>query len=169
VAIYYCPPGPLAVTGVFPMFIAYPFLLAFFSFTALLGVRFLRPIVREIVFEVSCMKLASNGDVSRVLVYGSGLRYRAFRRELVRSLAVNNRTVVGLIDDNLLLHGKYIGGVKVLGGIRQAAKLIEKYKVDAMVIACEMSDEKEKIVLDLLAPSGVKISRFGFSEKPLMV
>ena len=169
VAIYYCPPGLLAVTGVFPMFIAYPFLLAFFSFTALLGVRFLRPIVREIVFDVSCMKLASNGDVSRVLVYGSGLRYRAFRRELVRSLAVNNRAVVGLLDDNLLLHGKYIGGVKVLGGIRQASKLIAEYKVDAVVIACEMSDEKEKIVLDLLAPTGVKVSRFGFSEKPLMV
>jgi FlaA1/EpsC-like NDP-sugar epimerase len=104
-----------------------------------------------------------------VLVYGSGLRYRAFRRELVRSLAVNNRTVVGLIDDNLLLHGKYIGGVKVLGGIRQAAKLIAKCKVDAVVVACEISKEKEKIVLDLLAPTGVKVSRFGFSEKPLMV
>jgi hypothetical protein len=169
VAIYYCPPGPLAVTGVFPMFIAYPFLLAFFSFTALLGVRFLRPIVREIVFDVSCMKLASNGDVSRVLVYGSGLRYRAFRRELVRSLAVNNRTVVGLIDDNLLLHGKYIGGVKVLGGIRQAPKLIAEQRIDAVVIACEISEEKEKIVLDLLAPTGAKIFRFGFYEKQLMV
>jgi UDP-N-acetylmuramyl pentapeptide phosphotransferase/UDP-N-acetylglucosamine-1-phosphate transferase len=169
VVMYYCTPGSLTVVGVFPVFIAYPFLLAFFSFVALLGVRFLRPIVREIVFEVACTKVASNSDVSRVLVYGSGLRYRAFRRELVRSLAVNNRAVVGLLDDNLLLHGKYIGGVKVLGGIRQAAKLIAKYKVDAVVVACEMSKEKEKIVLDLLAPTGVKVSRFGFSEKPLMV
>ena len=60
-------------------------------------------------------------------------------------------------------------GVKVLGGIRQAPRLIAEHGVDAVVIACEMTREKEKIVLDLLAPSGVKISSFGFSEKPLMV
>ena len=144
-------------------------LFAVFSYMALLGVRFLRPVVREIVFGIARKKLVSRSDVSRVLVYGSGLRYRAFRRELVRSLTVNNRVVVGLLDDNLLLHGKYVGGVKVLGGIRQAPKLIAEHRIDAVVIACEISEEKEKIVLDLLAPTGAKIFRFGFYEKQLMV
>jgi FlaA1/EpsC-like NDP-sugar epimerase len=167
VAIYYCPPGPLAVTGVFPMFIAYPFLLAFFSFTALLGVRFLRPIVREIVFEVSCMKLASNGDVSRVLVYGSGLRYRAFRRELVRSQFANNRMIVGLIDDDKLLQGKYIGNVKVLGDIHQVKKIVEETKAEAVVVACELSPGKKKIVSQLLSSVGAKITYFGFVEHPI--
>ena len=178
VAIYYyyhcyyssCQPnGSLATAGTLAVFVAYPLLFAVFSYMALLGVRFLRPVVREIVFGIARKKLVSRSDVSRVLVYGSGLRYRAFRRELVRSLTVNNRVVVGLLDDNLLLHGKYVGGVKVLGGIRQAPKLIAEHRIDAVVIACEISEEKEKIVLDLLAPTGVKIFRFGFYEKQLMV
>jgi hypothetical protein len=167
VAIYYCPIGAFADAGVFSVFVAYPVLFAFLSYAALLGGRFLRPIVREIVFELAGKRLVSAGDVSRVLVYGSGLRYRSFRRELVRSLAVNNRVVVGLIDDNILLHGKYIGGVKVVGGISSAPKEIGRLKVDVVVIACEMPEEKEKIVLDLLSHTGVKVTRFGFYEKPL--
>ena len=163
---YYCPPGPLAVTGVFPMFVAYPILLAFFSFTALLGVRFLRPIVRETVFEVSCMKLASNGDVSRVLVYGSGLRYRAFRRELVRSQFANNRMIVGLIDDDKLLQGKYIGNVKVLGDIHQVKKIVEETKAEAVVVACELSPKKTEIVSKLLSSIDAEVSYFGFVERP---
>jgi hypothetical protein len=169
VAIYYCPIGAFAGSGTFSVFAAYPLLFAFLSYVSLLGVRFIRPIVRETVFGVACRRLVSTGGVSRVLVYGSGLRYRSFRRELVRSLAVNNRVVVGLLDDNILLHGKYIGGVKVVGGISNAAKAIRELKADAVVIACEMPEKKEKIVSDLLAHADVKVTRFGFFEKPFGV
>jgi FlaA1/EpsC-like NDP-sugar epimerase len=112
------------------------------------------------------MRLRQRKDVERVLVYGSGLRYRAFRRELVRTFANNCRIVVGLLDDNMLLHGKYIGAVKVLGGIHQAERLIKEHGINAVVIACEMSEVKRKIVHEILGSTGVKVSSFGFVEKP---
>lgn len=158
VAIYYSSHG-----GCMPLF-RFSAVFALLSYAALLGVRFLRPATRDLVFEMSRMRLNSRKDAKRILVYGSGLRYRAFRRELVRSLATNDRVIVGLIDDDLLLHGKYIGEVKVLGGIRQAPRFIAELKIDAVVVACELSPAKKKVVQDLLSPSGVGISYFEFRE-----
>ena len=100
-----------------------------------------------------------------MLVYGAGLRYRAFRRELVRRTAANDRIVVGLLDDDLLLRGQYIGGVRVLGSLREAPEIVNRVNADAVVIACDISDEWLKIVCETLAPTGVKITHFTFSER----
>lgn len=161
VALYYSPVG--ATLSLF----SFSLLFAFLCFVALLTVRFVRPVARDVFFEISRMRNVSSREVSRILVYGSGLRYRAFRRELVRSMGSGSRVVVGLLDDNMLLHGKYIGGVKVLGGIRQAPELVRKMNVDAIVVACEISESKMKIVKELLASEKVRISVFGFLETPV--
>jgi FlaA1/EpsC-like NDP-sugar epimerase len=106
-------------------------------------------------------------DVSRVLVYGGGLRYRFFRRELVRTTAANERIIVGILDDDILLHGKYIGGIQVLGSIQDAPALINRVNADAVVIACEQTAEQAARVKALLAPTGVSVSLFALSERPL--
>jgi FlaA1/EpsC-like NDP-sugar epimerase len=159
VGVYYSSIGPSVSC------IAFPVLFMLLAFSALLGVRFLRPIVRDVIFEIGCMRLQARKDnVERILVYGSGLRYRAFRREMVRSFATNSRIIVGLLDDNMLLHGKYIGSVKVFGGIHQAPRIINQLNIDAVVVACEVSDKKKNVILETLAETGVKISFFGFCE-----
>ena len=43
-----------------------------------------------------------------MLVFGAGLRYRAFRRGLVRKFLKEKRIIVGLVDDDILLRGKMI-------------------------------------------------------------
>lgn len=160
VAIYYSSVGlPLPLNTFTALF-------AFLTFVALLAVRFIRPVARDVFFEIACMRLSARKEISRVLVYGSGLRYRAFRRELVRSMADENRVVVGLLDDDVLLHGKYIGGVKVLGDIHRVRKVAEETGADALVIACEIPPAREKAVAGLLAQVDLKITCFGFQEKP---
>ena len=108
-------------------------------------------------------------DVSRVLVYGSGLRYRTFRRELVRRTAENDRIIVGIIDDDLLLRGHYIGGIRVYGTLMEAAEIINRVNADTVVIACEISPEWMKIVRDTLAPTGVKVSLFTIKETEVCI
>ncbi len=140
------------------------FIYAVASFVALLAVRSVRGLMRDLFYAIDCSRLKGNEGVSRILVYGSGLRYRAFRRELVRTTAANNRMIVGLIDDDVFLRGRYIGGIRVMGTINEARGIIEKTNADAVVIACEFPDEWLKVVCDILKPTGVRVTRFSFSE-----
>lgn len=134
------------------------------SFVALLAVRSVRGLVRDVFYAIDCSRLKGDGSVSRILVYGSGLRYRAFRRELVRTTAANDRMIVGLIDDDVFLRGRYIGGIKVMGTINEAKSIIAETRADAVVIACDFPDSWLKVVKKILGPTGVKVSRFSFSE-----
>jgi len=158
VFVYYWP----AVST--PQIKAVTFAYAVASFVALLTVRSLRGLVRDLFYAIDCSRLRGRGDVSRMLVYGSGLRYRAFRRELVRTTSANDRMIVGLIDDDVYLRGRYIGGIKVMGTINEAASIIAATKADAVVIACEFSNEWLTVVKKILEPTGVRVSWFSFSE-----
>jgi len=140
-------------------------LYALLAFTGVKFVRIVRGIVRDLFYAIDCARLKARKDVSRVLVYGAGLRYRSFRRELVRTTAANDRMIVGLLDDDITIRGKRIGGMRVLGTIHEAGRIINEVNADAVVIACDISDEWLGIVRQILAPTGVKITLFSFSEK----
>ena len=137
------------------------------SFLLLASTRFARPLVRDVFYSLDCSRLKGRKDVSRVLVYGAGLRYRMYRRELVRNTTANDRIIVGLLDDDLLLRGQYIGGIKVCGTLMDAPEVIITLNVDAVVIACEVTDAWLKVVKDTLGPTGVKVTQFTFIEKEI--
>jgi len=161
VFIYYWPstvPQRLAATTLF---------YAGVSFLCLLGIRVVRDVVRDFFYALDCARLKGRKDVSRILVYGAGLRYKAFRRELVRTTAANDRMIVGILDDDAFLNGKYIGGIKVYGTINDAPDVINAVNADAVVITCDISEEWMKVVREILAPTGVKITRFVLSEQPV--
>lgn len=159
-AIYYSPAYNYQLKA---MTVMYPLL----SFIALSLLRNLRMILRDSFYNLDRSRLRKNGAASRVLVYGSGLRYCAFRRELVRTVSENDRIIVGIIDDNLLLRGQYVGGVKIYGPLNMLKSIIEETKADALVIACDLSPERLKIVSKKLALTNLKVSRFYLNEKQL--
>ena len=161
VFVYYWPSLPAARLR------AMTLLFGALSFVGIASVRVLRGIVRDLFYAIDCSRIVNKPDVSRVLVYGAGLRYRAFRRELVRKTTANTRIIVGIIDDDICMRGRYIGGLRVLGTINQAPEIIERMKVDAVVVACEMPESWMRVVLKILRPTGVKVSLFAFSETQL--
>lgn len=137
------------------------------SFVLIASARLARPLVRDTFYAIDCARLKDRKDVSRVLVYGAGLRYRTYRRELVRNTTANDRIIVGILDDDILLRGQYIGGIKVCGTLMEAPEIINQLNVDAVVIACETTDTWLKVVRETLAPTGVRITHFTFSEKEI--
>lgn len=139
-------------------------LFAVTGFIGLMGIRFFRAIVRDIFYAIDCSRLRGRKDVSRILVYGAGLRYKAFRRELVRTTAANDRMIVGIVDDNILLRGKYIGGIKIYGTINEIAEIVNITNADSLVIACKVTDEWRTVLKKLLAPIGVKVTEFVLEE-----
>ena len=136
-------------------------------FIAFVSLRISRSLVRDVFYAIDCTRLVARKDVSRVLVYGCGLRYRSFRRELVRTTAANDRIIVGLLDDDITLRGNYIGGLKVCGTLAEAPEIINELNADAVVIACQVTDEWLDVIRKTLAPTGVKVTRFSFSEKEI--
>lgn len=158
VFVYYWP--SLSIFQLKAMTLAY----AVVAFTALLVLRAFRGLVRDVFYAVDCSRLVARKDVSRILVYGAGLRYQAFRRELVRTTAANDRIIVGLLDDNVYLKGRYIGGIRVCGTINDAPSVVNALNVDAVVVACRVSDDWLKVVREILRPTGVKLTLFSFSE-----
>ena len=137
------------------------------SFLLLSAARLARPVVRDVFYSLDCSRLKGRKDVSRVLVYGAGLRYRAYRRELVRTTSANDRMIVGLMDDDILLRGQYVGGIKVYGTLLEAPEIINRLNVDSVVVACEVTDAWLKVVKETLGPTGVKVTHFKFEEKEI--
>ncbi len=116
---------------------------------------------------MNARRLADDPEVSRVLVFGAGLRYRSFRRELVRKFLQEKRVIVGLVDDDILLRGKIIGGIRVDGPHMDARRIVAETRADAVVIACELPPERLRTVVETFKSCGVKVSHFNFSEQPL--
>jgi UDP-N-acetylmuramyl pentapeptide phosphotransferase/UDP-N-acetylglucosamine-1-phosphate transferase len=144
-------------------FVQYGFLLG----TLIVGfvfIRVLRQILRDLFFLVDVGKMNETKKAKRVLVYGSGLKYRAFSRELVRSFAHNTRYIVGIIDDDVYIKSLYIGSVKVLGAFEDIPRLIEEKKIDAIVIACNLPDQKMQALKEMLSGRNVELTMFSFNE-----
>ena len=139
-------------------------LYALLPFVLMTSLRMIRPVVRDLFYILDSRRLSGRKDVERILVYGTGLRYRAFLRELVRSAAANSRVIVGLLDDNILLRHHYIGGFQVKGTLEDAPEVINELNADSVVVAFEASPERLRAVCEALAPCGVKVSHFSFSE-----
>ena len=161
IGVYYAP--QIETPEIIGATLLYPLL----CFVFLSTVRIFRPLVRGVFYTLDCSRLKARKDVSRILVYGAGLRYRSFRRELVRRTSANDRIVVGLLDDDILLRGQYIGGAKVLGTLMEAPEIVNRVNADAVVIACEVTDDWLKVIRETLAPTGVKITHFNFTEKEI--
>ena len=147
--------------------LAFPVIHFGLSLLFLMAVRSIRPFLRDYFYFVNARRLADDPEVSRVLVFGAGLRYRSFRRELVRKFLQEKRVIVGLVDDDILLRGKIIGGIRVDGPHMDARRIIAETRADAVVIACELPPERLRTVVETFKNCGVKVSHFNFSEQPL--
>jgi len=137
------------------------------AFLALVTLRFARPILRDLFYALDSARLADDPATSRILVYGAGLRYSSFRRELVRGASRNSRVIVGLIDDDLLLHGHYIGGIRVFGGLSSVKIAARVLRADTAVIACELTPERLKLARKAFADAGLRVMLWSFEEKEL--
>ena len=137
---------------------------------ALVSTRVLRAVVRDFFYALDSGHLSDSTGAVRTVVYGAGLRYRAFRRELVRSVGddANRRVIVGLLDDDTLLRNQYIGGIRIFGTLDQAPEILPRLRADLVVIACKMTPERRADALRILSGCNVKVVEWTFAERPLI-
>ena len=135
---------------------------------ALVATRVLRAVVRDFFYALDSGHLSDSSGSVRTVVYGAGLRYRAFRRELVRSVGndANRRVIVGLLDDDTLLRNQYIGGIRIFGTLEQAPTILPRLKADLVVIACQMTPERRADAHRILSACKIPVVEWTFEEKP---
>ena len=132
-------------------------------------VRMTRSLARNFFYYLGNARMRDEKGTVRVIVYGAGLRYRAFRREMVRSIGVgrDRRVIVGILDDDILLKDHFIGGQRVLGTLRDAREVVRAMRADMVVVACELAPERLEYVREVFASCGVSVHYFSFNEKTL--
>ena len=140
------------------------------SILGLVATRVVRAVARDFFYALDSGHLLDDSGAIRTVVYGAGLRYRAFRRELVRSVGddSNRRVIVGILDDDTLLRNQYIGGIKIFGTMEQAPTILPRLRADLVVVACKITPERRAEVQRILAGCKVKAVEWTFDERPLI-
>lgn len=114
--------------------------------------------------------LRRQGDLpvagDRVLLYGAGVRAQLFLKDhAVKSMNnPDSRVIVGLMDDEVSLHFQWVYGHLVLGGVRDLPQLVNRHKVDRVIIVADLRPESLAAVVQVCAQSGVPLFEWHSEE-----
>ena len=130
-------------------------------------VRTWRDSVRGVVQILEREILLDKPETLRLLAYGGGLRFRSYLRELGERSGMNNRVILGILDDDVSLRGRTIAGHRVIGGLDTLDGWMEGQRVDGVVITCLMGAEKRKRLTRKLVEKGLSVLIWDCEEKLL--
>ena len=142
-------------------------LFATLSVFPIVGVRLWRDSMQGIMQILERRILLDKPEILRVFTYGGGVRFRSYMRELAISSGRNDRVVLGIIDDDLQLKGRIIAGFTVLGGLENLQVLAAEWRVDALIITCLLSPEKQAQIVRQAESLGILVSVWACEEKQL--
>ncbi len=109
----------------------------------------------KVIFKILSKPDHSKGK--RVLVIGAGRMSSMLLHEIRDDERLNYR-VVGLIDDNEMLHNHLMNGTKVLGGREDIVKICKLKSVEQIIFAIyEISPKDKREILEICAKTGLPV------------
>jgi UDP-GlcNAc:undecaprenyl-phosphate GlcNAc-1-phosphate transferase len=88
------------------------------------------------------------GDGKRILIYGAGDGGELLLRELMQNRD-HGLTAVGFVDDDPQKEGRVIHGVRVLGPLARLGELVDREKVDEVVVSMTKLAVERTAMLDV--------------------
>ena len=79
----------------------------------------------------------------------------------------DGRLVLGFIDDDKSLYYQWIYGFVVLGGLAELPGLIERKKIQRILIVSDLQPESRAAVEQIAVQHGVKLSEWCPEERPI--
>jgi len=101
-----------------------------------------------------------------VLLYGAGVRGQLFLKDRAMCIAKNfdGRLILGFIDDEKALHFQWVYGQLVLGGLSELPSLIERQRINRVIIVAELPLASRLTVQEITARCGIHLSDWYPSE-----
>lgn len=98
-----------------------------------------------------------NKGEERIMLIGAGESGRMLSRELRSSPQVKGRLCC-VIDDNPQLHGKYLDGVRIVGGRNQIEDAAKRYDITQILFAIPTIQQEEKAaILNICKMTGCRL------------
>ena len=137
---------------------------------AIIFLRVSYRIMEEIV-SWSRSKEQMKTDGRRVLLYGTGARCWLLLRELGFSKAeqANGRKIIGMIDDDQSLHGRWVYGYMVLGGGGDMPRLIAAHHITGIVVTAQLTPEAHSAVCEVARHCGIELSEWTSGEQVIIL
>lgn len=140
------------------------------SHPGMLGARVLYRLVEELLARFGG-KRASGRPRERVVLYGAGGRCRLFlrEREFPDSRSLDDREIVGLVDDDPALRSRLAYGYNVLGGRRDLPRLARELRLGGVIITAVLAPEARAAVERIARQLGLHLSEWRMEERDLYV
>lgn len=108
-----------------------------FEMSGISGIRFSYRIMRRFKNKRSIFKQETS---KHVLIIGAGSTAGMIAKEMQERPEVHG-VLKGFIDDDDHKHGKYINGAKVLGNRHDIYSVVNRYKIDEIIVAIPSADK----------------------------
>lgn len=142
------------------------YLLFFFMACALIsGERFLLRYLESFGFrKMYIQSRAADKKTCRTMIYGGGLFCRLYLTNIFSGPLASNKPIpeiLGIIDDDFVLHHLSVYGFQVLGGIDDMEEIYQRKPFDRLVIALRnISEERKQQLVDFAKTKNVEVQIF---------
>ena len=134
---------------------SYPLFYAFFTFVALVGIRFSYRIVR--IINEKRRGISNAVERKHCMIVGAGAAGNAMIKE-IESTSYLSMKVCCVIDDNPGCWEKRLRGVPIVGGRDSIPSAVEKYEIDEIIIAIPSAKPSElKGIIEICKETGCKM------------
>ena len=102
-----------------------------------------------------------------MLVYGGGLKYRVYVNYLYCTQRCDiQEEIIGILDDDIKLHGLRLYGFKVLGRAADVEKIYMDHPFDKIVITTSLhQSENEELLRDFCKSKNISLTRLIIREE----
>jgi UDP-N-acetylmuramyl pentapeptide phosphotransferase/UDP-N-acetylglucosamine-1-phosphate transferase len=122
------------------------------------GVRVWRDSVRGLVQLLERRILLEQKDARRLLAYGGGVRFKSLLSEREAHAGYNDSIIVGILDDDIQLKGRLVGGVSVLGTFDDFEAFAASCRADTLIITCLLAPARQAEAVARARAAGLRIS-----------
>lgn len=144
-------------------------IIAGISHPFILGIRVAYRFTEEIVLFLKNMNEV-RADTDRIVLYGAGRRCQLFLKE--RSFGGSNCSeafeIIGIVDDEPSLHGNWVYGCKVLGGIGDLPRILRQHRINVIMVTATLSPNSHAAVRDLAFQQGLSLREWSCQARTLL-
>lgn len=136
-----------------------------------LGTRLLPRVIQDAVGLAGSRRHRADGSAHHVLLYGAGFSTSLYLmdRSFTPAGEQEGQKILGLLDDDPLLNGRYVGGYRVLGGIAHLPDLIAARRIDEIVLTTPLRPDVQARLLRLAAEHRITIRAWHLLTNPIYV